>query len=97
MPSRVTETPAASESEAVAHFARRLSLEADCDDVHAALESGEPDFVLFDVRGPNAFAKAHVPGARSLPRREITAERLAPWPASTLFVVYCAGPHCNDP
>ncbi|WP_443189815.1 hypothetical protein [Methylobacterium sp. Leaf94] len=30
-----------------------------------------------------------------LPHRLITAERLAAWPADTLFVVYCAGPHCN--
>ena len=25
----------------------------------------------------------------------MTAERMAQWPAETLFVVYCAGPHCN--
>jgi rhodanese-related sulfurtransferase len=25
----------------------------------------------------------------------MTAETLAAWPAETLFVVYCAGPHCN--
>jgi rhodanese-related sulfurtransferase len=57
--------------------------------------AGAPGFVLLDVRGPAAFARGHVPGARNLPHREITAERLAEWPAGTLFVVYCAGPHCN--
>lgn len=25
----------------------------------------------------------------------MTAERLSAWPDGTLFVVYCAGPHCN--
>ncbi|MCV7760406.1 rhodanese-like domain-containing protein, partial [Pluralibacter gergoviae] len=30
-----------------------------------------------------------------LPHREITADSLARWPANTLFVTYCAGPHCN--
>jgi rhodanese-related sulfurtransferase len=95
MPSRVTEAPAAPSSEAAAHFARRLSLETDCDDVHAALQAGEPDFVLLDVRGRAAYALAHVPGALSVPRREIDAHRLAAWPETTLFVVYCAGPHCN--
>jgi 3-mercaptopyruvate sulfurtransferase SseA len=25
----------------------------------------------------------------------MTAERMAQWPEGTLFVVYCAGPHCN--
>ena len=51
--------------------------------------------VLLDVRGPNAFARGHVPGALNLPHREMTAARMAQWPVETLFVVYCAGPHCN--
>jgi rhodanese-related sulfurtransferase len=42
-----------------------------------------------------AYARSHLPGALNLPHREITAERMAAWPPNTLFVVYCAGPHCN--
>lgn len=42
-----------------------------------------------------AYASGHVPGAINLWHREITAERLAPFPPDTLFVAYCAGPHCN--
>ena len=38
---------------------------------------------------------SHVPGALNLPHREMTEARLAAWPEGTLFVVYCAGPHCN--
>ena len=97
-PSPVAETPAAAPAEARAHFARRLSLETDCADVHAAMGhagGAPPDFVLLDVRGPAAYARSHVPGAINLPHRQITAERVAAWPESTLFVVYCAGPHCN--
>ena len=41
------------------------------------------------------FARRHVPGAIHLRHVEITAERIAEWPTDTLFVVYCAGPHCN--
>ncbi len=85
-------------ADAQAHFARRLALETDCADVHAAMApaGGElPDFVLLDVRGPAAYAFAHVPGALNLPHRQVTAERMAGWPEGTLFVVYCAGPHCN--
>jgi len=26
---------------------------------------------------------------------DMTAERMRAWPEDTLFVVYCAGPHCN--
>jgi len=36
-----------------------------------------------------------VPGAINLPGRLLSAEALASYPQTTLFVVYCAGPHCN--
>lgn len=95
MTNAVTEIPAAPSAEALAHFQRRLSLETDCADVKAALESGDPGFVLVDVRGRAAFARSHVPGAIGIPHRDLTERRLAAWPMDTLFVVYCAGPHCN--
>ena len=92
----VSAIPAASSLEAAAHFARRLSVETDCADVAAAMRAGEVDFVLLHVVGsPEAYARRHVPGALHLPHAEITAARMAAWPADTLFVVYCAGPHCN--
>ena len=96
--STVTQIPAAAPEAARAHFAHRLSLETDCADVHEAMREaagGAPDFVLLDVRGRPAYARAHVPGAINLPHRQINAERMNAWPADTLFVVYCAGPHCN--
>ncbi|HYF88601.1 rhodanese-like domain-containing protein [Azospirillum sp.] len=95
MASLVTEIPAASAADAAAHFARKLSFETDCWDVHESLKSGTPDFVLLDVRGPAAFARGHVPGALNLPHGKITERRMMEWPEGTLFVVYCAGPHCN--
>ncbi len=94
-PSSVAAIPAAAPDVARAHFAARLALETDCADVYEALKSGTPDFVLLEVRGPGAYARGHVPGARNLPYRAMTEETLAAWPAETLFVVYCAGPHCN--
>ncbi|HEV7307611.1 rhodanese-like domain-containing protein [Ensifer sp.] len=94
--SYVTETPAASAEIAIAHFAGRLSVETDCADVAHALKNGEQDFVLLHVVGTDAaYARRHVPGAIHLPHRQITAERMAEWAQDTLFVVYCAGPHCN--
>ena len=93
--SSVTAVTPASSALALEHFSRRLSLETDCADVHEAFRSGAADFVLLDVRGPAAYAKAHVPGAIHLPHRDINAERMAAWPAGTVFVVYCACPHCN--
>ena len=80
---------------ALDHFERLLSFETDCWDVHAALASGAPGFVLLDVRGPQAFEDGHVQGALPLPHGRINERTLAAWPPDTLFVVYCNGPHCN--
>jgi rhodanese-related sulfurtransferase len=59
------------------------------------MRTGQQDFVLLDVRGPALYAKRHIPGAINLPHGKLTAGRMAEWPEDTLFVVYCAGPHCN--
>ncbi|WP_039058339.1 rhodanese-like domain-containing protein [Enterobacter sp. Bisph1] len=94
--SYVTEIPAAAPEDAVSHFLHRLRLETDCADVHHAMTHNQQDFVLLHVVGsPETFARRHLPGALHLPHSLITAERMAQWPADTLFVVYCAGPHCN--
>lgn len=94
--SYVTEFPAADPQESVAHFLRRLSVETDCADVHHALANHQQDFVLLHVVGrPEQFARRHLPGSVHLPWSAMTAETMAQWPQDTLFVVYCAGPHCN--
>ena len=95
MPNNVTSVPAAASAEAIAHFEAEFRFEADCWDVHDALGSEAPGFVLLDVRSPALFAKGHVPGAISLPHGKIIGSKMAAWPADTLFVTYCAGPHCN--
>ena len=91
----VTEIPAAPSAKAVAHFADRLAFETDCWDVSEALRSGNPGFILVDVRSPKLYAEGHVPGAINIPHGKLTAERLKSYAPETLFVVYCAGPHCN--
>ncbi|MRS15935.1 rhodanese-like domain-containing protein [Enterobacteriaceae bacterium RIT691] len=94
--SYVSDIPAATPDVALRHFQHRLSVETDCADVHAALAADEKDFVLLHVVGSaDAFNRRHLPGAIHLPHRLMTAARMAEWPADTLFVVYCAGPHCN--
>ena len=95
MTSHVTETPAAAPETALRHFESRLAFETDCWDVYDSMKAGNHDFVVIDVRGREAFAKAHVPGAINIPHRTMTRERMAQFPRETLFVVYCAGPHCN--
>lgn len=93
--SPVTEVPPADSAAAHAHFSASFPFESDCADVHNAFQSGATDFVLLDVRSPELYARGHVPGALNVPQRKIVEGYMAKWPKETVFVVYCAGPHCN--
>lgn len=95
--SPVSAIPPADSAAAITHFSALLAFETDCSDVHSAFAASPdaPDFVLLDVRSPALFARGHVPGAVNLPHGKIVASKLAAYPADTLFVTYCAGPHCN--
>lgn len=95
MVSAVSATPAATSDRAAAHFGTAFEYETDCADVHEAMSGGRQDFVLFDVRSPELYAKGHVPGAINMPHGKLVDIKLRDYPAATLFVVYCAGPHCN--
>lgn len=95
MSSAVSRVPAASSQDALKHFEGLLRFETDCWDVHHAISNARKDFVLLDVRSIECFTKGHVDGAESLPHSRINEAALAHYPADTLFVVYCAGPHCN--
>lgn len=94
MATSVTAVPPATSAEARNHFAAEFAFETDCWDVHESLGKG-PDFVLLDVRGPALFAKGHIPGALNLPHGKMTRSKMDSWPEETIFVTYCAGPHCN--
>lgn len=91
----VQQVKAAASERALAHFEARLSFETDCSDVWYATRHEQKDFVLVDVRSAALYAAGHAPGAINIPTRMIGEPRLEEFPAETLFVVYCAGPHCN--
>ncbi|KIQ01902.1 hypothetical protein RU07_14260 [Agrobacterium tumefaciens] len=94
--SLVSQVPAAASDAAIEHFSRTLAMETDCWDVFTSMKNGGQDFVLLHVVGsPEVFARKHIPGAVHLRHADITERRMAEWPADTLFVAYCAGPHCN--
>jgi len=95
MSSAVSRPPAADAARALAHFESLLEFETDCWDVHHAIVNERKDFVLLDVRGEAPYARGHIEGAVNLPHAQINADALKDYPADTLFVVYCAGPHCN--
>jgi rhodanese-related sulfurtransferase len=95
MSSMVSRPPAADSARALQHFESLLEFETDCWDVHHAIVSNRKDFVLLDVRGEELFNKGHVKGAVSLPHARINEDTLKDYRPDTLFVFYCAGPHCN--
>lgn len=95
MTSRVTEVPAAQASEILAYYNLRLARETDCHDVYESMLHGRMDFVLLDVRSEENYLKSHIPGAVHMLVGKMIRSRFEAWPEDTLFVVYCAGPHCN--
>jgi rhodanese-related sulfurtransferase len=95
MASPVSAVPAASSDKAAARFGTAFDYETDCWDVFESMSQGRQDFVLLDTRSPDLYAKGHVPEAINLPHAKIVEAKLRTYPGDTLFVVYCAGPHCN--
>jgi rhodanese-related sulfurtransferase len=77
------------------HFAKKLAFETDCADVYPSFAPNTVDFVLLDVRGRQAYSEGHVAGAINIPLLTITEDRIKEFSPETLFVVYCAAPHCN--
>ncbi|HIO96436.1 MAG TPA: rhodanese-like domain-containing protein [Leucothrix sp.] len=95
MSSVVSRIPASSPVNALAHFEQLLANETDCWDVNHAISNDRQDFVLLDVRGEESFEAGHLPSAINVPNWKIKAAVLEAYATNTLFVVYCAGPHCN--
>lgn len=92
----VTAYPCATPEDVISIFSAKLAMETDCADVHASMKDGDADFVLLHAVGSDeAFQRRHIPGAIHLPHRQISEAAMARWAKDTVFVVYCAGPHCN--
>jgi rhodanese-related sulfurtransferase len=75
-------------------YQRKLSYEMDSFDVYDAVERGEP-IVVVDGRSSSAFAEEHIPGAVSLPHREISFNSTEALDKSKVYVCYCDGIGCN--
>ena len=52
------------------------------------IESGQPP-IFVDVREPEEFAEEHLPGAISMPIREMAARARGEMPAQSVLVPYC--------
>ena len=95
MSSAVSRPPAAPSHKALEYFNSLLEFETDCWDTHHAITNNKRDFILFDVRGSMDFDKGHLPESINLPHPRINAKTMSQYPRDSLFVVYCAGTHCN--
>ncbi len=95
MSSAVSRIPAADSTVALTHFENLLANETDCWDVNHAISNDRQDFILLDVRGEESFEKGHLAQSVNLPNWKVKASTLEQYLPDTLFVVYCAGPHCN--
>ncbi len=78
----------------LSYYQAKLAYETDSADLCEAIEKGEP-VVVVDGRAAGAYAHEHIPGAISLPHREISAETTASWDRSKTYVCYCDGIGCN--
>ncbi|QFZ18298.1 ArsR/SmtB family transcription factor [Saccharothrix syringae] len=61
------------------------------DELLQRIEKG--DVTVIDVRPREEYAAGHIPGAVSIPLREL-ADRLAELPADSTVVAYCRGSYC---
>lgn len=93
--SLVNEHPAADPSLAAGRFEAKLALETDPFDVKTDLERGHDGILVIDTRSAEAYEACRIPGAVSLPHREIREETTAHLPRDRTLVTYCWGPACN--
>ncbi|MGC9668366.1 rhodanese-like domain-containing protein [Planosporangium sp. 12N6] len=93
--SAVLAVPPADPVRAAAHFAARLSYEADVSDVHADLTAGVAGLIVVDSRGLPAWRQGRIPGAVHLPTADIAARARTLIASDAVVVTYCWGPGCN--
>ncbi|MCY4435813.1 MAG: rhodanese-like domain-containing protein [Chloroflexi bacterium] len=78
----------------IAYYQAKLAYEMDSADLYEAM--GRDDrIVVVDGRAASAYATEHIPGAISLPHRQISSESTAALDKSQTYVCYCDGIGCN--
>jgi rhodanese-related sulfurtransferase len=93
--SAVNEYSAVAPQDAIRHFEDKLRLEVDPADVHFDHEKGTNDFLVVDTRSTADFEKEHIPGAISLPHRQMNEVTTRDFPRDQIIVTYCWATHCN--
>ena len=81
-------------SPAVEYFKNKIEFDISPYSLKDILDSNPAEVVVVDVRNPEAYAEAHIPGARSIPLDGLAA-RFAELPRDKAFVTYCADIACT--
>ena len=76
------------------HYETKLASETDSWDLKVALEAGD-NIVVIDARSPEAYQSEHIPGAISLPHREMSDDSTKQLDIAAVVVTYCDGIGCN--
>jgi rhodanese-related sulfurtransferase len=93
--SLVLEVPAPAPAVSRDFMTAKLALHTDAWDVAEDLQHGVADIVVVDARSRAAFAVGHIPGAISLPHREMSPHSTQHFDRRKTYVVYCDGIGCN--
>ena len=81
--------------DSAAAMAEKLRFHTDSWDLSVDLKAGCGDIVVIDARSPEAYAAGHIPGAVSLPHRDMTEVATAAFDRDRVYIVYCDGIGCN--
>lgn len=93
--SLVLESPAPAPAASRDFMAAKLAFHTDAWDVAEDLKHGVDAIVVVDARSRAAYARGHIPGAISLPHREMSPETTRDLDPRRTYVVYCDGIGCN--
>ena len=81
-------------NEQIRHYEERLSYQWDSADLAEELQKGT-ELVVIDTRKSFAFEAEHIPGAVSLPHREMSQESTSSFDRDLIYICYCDGIGCN--
>jgi rhodanese-related sulfurtransferase len=78
----------------IEYYQNKLAFEMDPSDLFNAIEKGE-SVIALDTRRSVGFEKEHIPGAISLPYREMNENSTSHLDKAITYVCYCDGIGCN--
>lgn len=93
--SAVLAFPPANPAAMAAAMVDKLCWHTDAWDVAQDLANGIADIVVIDTRSFEHYRAGHIPGAISLPHKEMTPECLAELDNTLVYITYCDGIGCN--